>query len=625
MALLFICNGHTAQTQNIINEMGEWLIYGSNGTQKATVKKLEYSGEFMGETSVSCDIYSPSPISFSIGDYLVYRGERFTIDYDATRLKQSRNNTYGKGYTYENMRFLSYVGELKKCEFLDFVPSDNLIHFSQLPDFSFYAETVKDLADRLQANLDRIYTGSKAWSVQVVQGFEGKENINVSVSKATCFDALRMAYDQFEATFIIRGRTITIGTAGNELETDFKYGKGNGLKTIERSVDESDSLVTRLRAYGNTTNLPANYYKNIGMRVYAPIYEIYHVSTTGCDIHFVPKLKNACFSDKNGQYNYWVTVSLDETLWLKAVASPNNHLSSTAYSVVTVGLYGSNTQAQVTQFLNQLQSGTYDKLYFKEGINVGAWPVEYREYAENVPNLMAIDRLMLPGFPELTTDPYIDASNISTLGVREKSVYFDGSDPDTPDIHPTLEGMTADELRAAGYTIDLDAGDNGNLDEIAADATETDGSPITADGAFEGVDEVPGFKVTIKDIGFDINDYLSTETATLVMKTGMCGGREFTIVKVEKVGNKYVLECQRTEDVSHYFPYNPYLIKAGDKFVLTNIEMPKAYIDAASQRLLAAAQAYIAKYSAPQWVYAIKMDDIWMQRQRDNSVSEASS
>ena len=605
--------------------MGEWLIYGSNGTQKATVKKLEYSGEFMGETSVTCDIYSPSPISFSIGDYLVYRGERFTIDYDATRLKQARNDTYGKGYTYENMRFLSYVGELKKCEFLDFVPSDNLIHFSQLPDFSFYAETVNDLADRLQANLDRIYTGSNAWSVQVVQGFEGKENINVSVSKATCFDALRMAYDQFEATFIIRGRTITIGTAGNELETDFKYGKGNGLKTIERSVDESDSLVTRLRAYGNTTNLPANYYKNIGMRVYAPIYEIYHVSATGCDIHFVPKLKNACFSDKNGQYNYWVTVSLDETLWLKAVASPNNHLSSTAYSVVSVGLYGSNTQAQVTQFLNQLQSGTYDKLYFKEGINVGAWPVEYREYAENVPNLMAIDRLMLPGFPELTTDPYIDASNISTLGVREKSVYFDGSDPDTPDIHPTLEGMTAAELRAAGYTIDLDAGDNGNLDEIAADATETDGSPITADGAFEGVDEVPGFKVSIKDIGFDINDYLSTETATLVMKTGMCGGREFTIVKVEKVGNKYVLECQRTEDVSHYFPYNPYLIKAGDKFVLTNIEMPKAYIDAASQRLLAAAQAYIAKYSAPQWVYAIKMDDIWMQRQRDNSASEASS
>lgn len=625
MALLFICNGHTAQTQNIINEMGEWLIYGSNGTQKATVKKLEYSGEFMGETSVTCDIYSPSPISFSIGDYLVYRGERFTIDYDATRLKQARNNTYGKGYTYENMRFLSYVGELKKCEFLDFVPSDNLIHFSQLPDFFFYAETVKDLADRLQANLDRIYTGSNAWSVQVVQGFEGKENINVSVSKATCFDALRMAYDQFEATFIIRGRTITIGTAGNELETDFKYGKGNGLKTIERSVDESDSLVTRLRAYGNTTNLPANYYKNIGMRVYAPIYEIYHVSTTGCDIHFVPKLKNACFSDKNGQYSYWVTVSLDETLWLKAVASPNNHLSSTAYSVVTVGLYGSNTQAQVTQFLQQLQSGTYDNLYFKQGINVGAWPVEYREYAENVPNLMAIDRLMLPGFPELTTDPYIDASNISTLGVREKSVYFDGSDPDTPDIHPTLEGMTAAELRAAGYTIDLDAGDNGNLDEIAADATETDGNPITADGAFEGVDEVPGFKVTIKDIGFDINDYLSTETATLVMKTGMCGGREFTIVNVEKVGNKYVLECQRTEDVSHYFPYNPYLIKAGDKFVLTNIEMPKAYIDAASQRLLAAAQAYIAKYSAPQWVYAIKMDDIWMQRQRDNSVSEASS
>lgn len=605
--------------------MGEWLIYGSNGSQKATVKKLEYSGEFMGETFVTCDIYSPSPISFSVGDYLSYRGENFVIDYDATRKKQSRVNTYGKGFVYEGMKFTSYVGELKKCDFLDFVLNDNLQHYSQLPTFDFYAETVEALADRLQANLNRMYTGSKAWSVSVVSGFEGKENVNVQISNIKCFDALKMAYEQFNAQYVIRGRHIYIGTAGSSLETTFRYGIGNGLKTIERSVDESDSLVTRLRAYGNTTNLPANYYKNIDMRVYAPIYEIYHVSTTGCDIHFVPKLKNACFSDKNGQYNYWVSVSLDETLWLRAVASPNNHLSSTAYSVVTVGLYDGNTQAMVTQFNTQLQSGTYNKLYFKQGINVGAWPVEYREYAENVPDLMSIDRLMLPGFPELTTDPYIDSSNIATLGVREKSVYFDGTDTDTPDIHPTLDGMTATELRAAGYVIDLDAGDNGNLDEIAADATETDGSPITADGAFEGVDEVPGFKVSIKDIGFDINDYLSTETATLVMKTGMCGGREFTIVKVEKVGNKYVLECQRTEDVSHYFPYNPYLIKAGDKFVLTNIEMPKAYIDAASQRLLAAAQAYIAKYSEPQWVYAIKMDDIWMQRQRDNSVSEASS
>ena len=228
--------------------MGEWSIYGSNGSVKAVVKKLEYSGEFMGETIVTCDVYSASPINFDVGDYLDYRGERFAIDYNATRKKQARPSTYGRGFLYEGMRFLSYVGELKKCEFLDFVPSDNQIHYSQLPEFSFFAADVSDLAERIQANLDRLYTGNKAWTVSVAQGFGGKTNIDVQVSKITCFDALKLAYDQFEAQFVIRGRTITIGTAGSTLETNYKYGKGNGLKTIERSVDESDALITGFTA-----------------------------------------------------------------------------------------------------------------------------------------------------------------------------------------------------------------------------------------------------------------------------------------------------------------------------------------------------------------------------------------
>ena len=608
--------------------MGEWLIYGSNGVAKATVKKLEYNGEFMGETIVTCDVYSPSPISFSVGDYLSYRGESFVIDYDATRKKQSRINTYGNGFVYEGMKFTSYVGELKKCDFLDFVLNDNLQHYSQLPTFDFYAETVEALADRIQANLNRMYTGSKAWTVSVVSGFEGKENVNVQISNIKCFDALKMAYEQFNAQYVIRGRNIYIGTAGSSLETTFRYGIGNGLKTIERSVDENDSLVTRLRAYGNTTNLPSNYYANKGRGCYAPIFEVYALYDSGADIHFKPKFANNWFTEKSGasSSNYWVSVSLDKKLWVEGVASPNVTVSSVDFSVVSVMAGGNNTTDMYNAFKSQLQSATQNtKLYFSKGVNYTNWKSDWKETDEYMPNMMSIDRLMIPSFPEESTDPYIDSANISSLGIREKSVYFDGSEDELPDIHPSMEGMTAAELRAAGYTIDLDQGDNGNLDEIAADATELDGSAITTNGAFVEVNEVPGFKVTLKDIGFDINSYLSGDTATLSMKSGMCGGREFTIVKVTKSGNKYVLECQRIEDANYYFPYNPYNIKAGDKFVLTNIEMPNAYIDAASQRLLVAAQEYLAKHSVPQWVYSIKMDDVWMQRQRDDSESESAS
>lgn len=608
--------------------MGEWIIYGSNGSPKATVKKLEYSGEFMGETILTCDVYSPSPVSFSVGDYLSYRGENFVIDYDATRLKQAKENTYGKGFVYEGMRFTNYINELKKCDFLDYVLNDNNQHYSQLPDFSFYAETVQALADRIQANLNRMYTGNKAWIVTVASGFEGKEGVNVSVSKIKVFEALQLAFNDFEATYTIRGRNIYIGTAGSTIGTTFKYGKGNGLKSIERSVDSSQTLVTRLRAYGNTTNLPANYYRNLGMSVYAPNYTLEHVTSTGTDIHFSSKFSNSWFNNASqAGVNYWVTVSCDKSLWLTGIASPNQN-SSTEFSVVTVAVgYGSNTQAMFNSFLTQLQSGTYTKLYFKSGVNTGAWKTEWREYDTTVPTMLSIDRLMLPAFPATTLDPYIDSDNIGTLGVREASVYFDGSTPDTPDIHPTIEGMTADELRAAGYTINLDGGDNGNLDEIAVTATEKNGDAITSDGAYEGVDNVPDFKVTLKDIGFNINDYLGTDTATISMKTGECAGREFKITKVEKSGNKYVLTCNRCEDdgLHLYFPYSSYNIKAGDKFVLLNLEMPDVYIDAASQRLLTAAQAYIAKYSVPTYIYSIKMDDIWLQRQRDNAVSESSS
>lgn len=110
-------------------------------------------------------------------------------------------------------------------------------------------------------------------------------------------------------------------------------------------------------------------------------------------------------------------------------------------------------------------------------------------------------------------------------------------------------------------------------------------------------ENIPSFLLTIKDVGFDINDYLTGETATISMEDGMCGGREFEITKCEKKGNKYILTCNRVYDdgLKLYFPYKDYNIKAGDKFVFLNIDMPEVYISAAAQRLLKAGKEYLAK------------------------------
>jgi hypothetical protein len=96
-------------------------------------------------------------------------------------------------------------------------------------------------------------------------------------------------------------------------------------------------------------------------------------------------------------------------------------------------------------------------------------------------------------------------------------------------------------------------GNNGNLDEVA------DAEQLTDDGTMDSLKEgedVPPFTITLKDVGFNINDYLTSETATISMKNGMCGGRDFEITKCEKKGNKYVLTCNRVYDESLklYFP-----------------------------------------------------------------------
>lgn len=256
--------------------MGRFIIYSKDGqTQRCVANKLEYNGEFMGACSVNITVTSPTPIDFTVGDYLIYRGERFEINYDPTELKQASKNTYGEAFKYENVVFNSLADELTRCEFLDYVKEDNLIHYSSLPTFSFYAESINALAERIQVNLDRIYKGEQKWTVTVHPEYVNEANKSISISSINVWDALALVNSEFKANFIIRGRTITIGTAGIAVGNMFGYGKGKGLYSIQKTADSSQKIITRLRAYGGTKNLPYNYYTTYGSPIVeAPIEDV---------------------------------------------------------------------------------------------------------------------------------------------------------------------------------------------------------------------------------------------------------------------------------------------------------------------------------------------------------------
>lgn len=483
-----------------------WEIKGKNNAVKATVNTLEYNGVWMEQSYVSVTVESPAPIDFQIGDYIIYRGERFEINYEPGKIKSAPQYTKGDAFKYENIKFNSFADELTRCEFRDFVLLDNQLHFTGLPKFSFYGN-VHTLASRIQANLDRAY-GKNTWVVTVSTEYVDNKEINVAANNINIQGALEILVNDFKAYYTIKGRTITIGAAGIPTGHLFKYGKGNGLYEIEQNAEADQAIVTRLHAYGSTRNLPHRYYNSL----------------TDADGH---------------------------------------------------------------------------KL---------------------IPDNMAVQNLMLPSFPYTTQDPYIDSPNKATLGIRERTIFFDGSVEGLPEIYPSIEGMTAEDLHKAGvqcYAI-------GALDEIvSAEQMTDDGVGEIKEGETDSKANPPTFKVVLKDLGFDINDHLTTETATLSFKTGMLGGRDFEIVDCKKEGSNYIVELNRVYDdsIKLWFPYASYNAAAGDKFVLLHIEMPEVYIKAASQRLLTAADEWLSKNDYPRSVYTPKIDEIFMARQHDEAIA----
>lgn len=484
-----------------------WEIKGKNNAVKAIPStKPEYNGVWMEECYVTVNVESPTPVNFEIGDYIIYRGERFEINYDPGKIKCAPRFAKGDAFRYENIKFNSLADELTRCDFLDVVLNDNQLHFTGLPKFRFYG-SVQDLANRIQANLDKTY-GKGTWSVVVSPEYTDRTEINVKVdSPMKVQGALSFIVNDFKTYYTIKGRTLTIGAAGIPAGHLFKYGKGNGLYEIEQNAEADQAIVTRLRAYGSTRNLPHRYYNSL----------------TGAD----------------GQ-----------------------------------------------------------KL---------------------IPDNMAVQNLMLPSFPYTTQDPYIDSANKATLGIREDTVFFDGSQEGLEEIYPSIEGMTAEDLHKAGVTCNA----TGALDEIVSATQMTDNGVGKIEGD-KSEAEPPTFKVTLKDLGFDINDHLTTETATISFKSGKLGGRDFEIVKCTptKTGNNvtgYELELNRVydDDIKLWFPYKDYNAAAGDKFVLLHIGMPEVYIKAAAVRLKEAAQKWLSKNDYSRSIYAPKIDEIFMARQHD--------
>lgn len=654
--------------------MSTWNIYHKDGSkltdvngEQITVHGLEYSDSWMGECFLTINFKHEVPINFQIGDYIIYRNERFELNYEPGKDKQARPNTYGEGFVYDSVKFNALQDELARAEFLDVVLNDNELHYTALPKFPFFVQTLDDLLDRIQANLDeqigaglwKIYSRNKERSVQrgcLVSEWlsmygEGTsdnviESMSITIDSKTCWEALALVNEKWNVNFIVRGRNIYVGTTGIEAGHIFSYGLGKGLYEIVQNADSDQSVITRLRAYGSEKNLPSHYYADLGVKYVANITKVVTASTNVeleldvdyIETYFKNKRKYVVSGESQEQSFGWVLqVTFDFQTTITGYVTQSGSSGKCRFYSELKGTQtdtgDEESKEKLDTFISQVKAGN-TKMYIMSGLNKKVVPSSMKEYAKNLPNNMSINRLMLPGFPHVSlsdfydslteqekkyvnptgklhkfsTDPYrpyIDSLNIEEIGLRSASQFFDTDDKTNGviEIYPTIEEMEIGGVR---------------VDEIDEGVAPDD------DGRFGDNETVKNVDIYLnKAIDFDIND-LKDDDFSISMKDGMCGGRTFKVASSTKVDGRWRLTIERIKDdaLELWFPYKDYPIKKGDHFVLTGITLPDSYVNAASLKLLKYAIALIDKNDYTRYVYQPKVDEIFMARQHDKAQAD---
>lgn len=652
--------------------MNVWNIYHSDGSfltdvngEQVTTSDIELSEAWMSECFVSVSFKHNAPIDFRIGDYLIYRNERYELNYEPGKDKSSSLNSYGEGFVYDSVKFNALQDELSRTEFLDVVLHDNELHYTALPKFSFYVETIDDLLDRIQANLDE-QIGKGKWKIfsrsieksrqrgctdeewKLAYGEKTPDDIvidskSLTVDTQTCWDALALVQSEFDVNFIIRGRNIYVGTIGVVADHIFKYGLGEGLYEIEQNADSEQQVITRLRAYGSEKNLPSHYYTDLDKSIVVYVTSILgNRETEGNEVYTYVVLDLAFYKSYftksiDGQ-EYEVYITTDSVTNIRATIKEGAGSTNKGKCVLGVywyeggNPYNSTSKEDALKFINSVKVG--DKIQLVSGVNKDNIHAPNVEYADYLPNNMAVNRLMLPGFPKqslsdfynsLTEEekkyvnptgkahkfsndkyrPYVDSLNIDKIGLRSSSQFFDTDNKTNGiiEIYPTIEEMVVNGVR---------------VDEINEGVTPGD------DGRFEDNATVANVDIYLSpSIDFDIDD-LREDDFSISMKDGMCGGRTFKVASVLKENGRWRLRIERVKDeaLELWFPYKDYPIRKGDHFVLTGIKLPDSYVRAASLKLLKYAIALLDKNDYTRYVYQPKVDEIFMARQHDMAMSD---
>ena len=269
-----------------------------------------YTGQFMGERSITATINWSSPIDFKVGDYVdldmqsLVRGEggehgdvahveRFYIYTMPTVKKTARAMSHGTAFEH-TVTLYPAQHELACVQMRDMgnsMSADSII-YTGFDTVTFYGGAF-ELMERIMQVLNAAYNdgeGHGLWSYEIADAVNEQKNTALerfafSFSGNTVMDALLKLTDKegINTTFFINNRKIYVGfkrpyfcrvTEGNSIDTNistqmfsFKYGKTShestaishgGLFDITKTIGK-ELPITKLFAYGASRNLNRYY------------------------------------------------------------------------------------------------------------------------------------------------------------------------------------------------------------------------------------------------------------------------------------------------------------------------------------------------------------------------------
>lgn len=496
-----------------------------------------------------------------------------------------------------------------------------------------------------------------------------------TASSASCLGALNAIYNTWEGIGWIhtydadlQKDVITIGRPNKREDSNttsqFEYGIGQGLTALKRSQTNTDEFATRLYVYGSDRNMPGRYYN--GKQICnAKSVDIVNLMLplsewgTAVDPDTGATLPDASLAyiedaDKVAKYGlipkkvYFDGGDNDEiypsvkNLTAGRLRKVKAEQGDTTY-VPDVAVYPDDERLDtIKSAMNPTDSG----IISEEGDGSVIYTDEIDASTGNGSvEVLVLAQLSVIGYnPDLSTprvhiypdlrfscDCYNTARGdiITVTQVTRVTVLdSDGTTFVMDDIRQELDAVPvkgSPMVDVALKEVDVIAtGLIKNINVYIEVAREfVTGKPMTVEWfkntgtvRFEFRESATDlFHLVVKQIGFDLSKCTSTASggiATLSMKDGMCGGREFAVrsCTYRSETDDWDLTMKRTQDdsVGMRYPNASFPILAGDSFVILNIEMPEIYILVAEETLLECAQSLYAGVSKIQPYYEPEID-----------------